>query len=73
MKRKENVYLTCPECSSVEILVYEETAWKLLVNGDFEHYCQSVKLHDAEAESRCLDCNWTGSRSNLLEWKDERI
>ena len=73
MKRKENVYLTCPECSSVEILAYEETAWKLLVNGDFEHYCQSVKLHDAEAESCCLDCDWTGSRSNLVEWKDERI
>lgn len=54
---KVNTYLTCPECGSVEIIVYEQTAWKLLANGDYEHYCHSVKLHDAGAESSCQDCD----------------
>lgn len=68
---KVNTYLTCPECGSVEIIVYEQTAWKLLANGDYEHYCHSVKLHDAGAESSCQDCDWRGVRSDLVEWKDE--
>lgn len=68
---KVNTYLTCPECGSVEILVYEQTAWKLLANGDFEHYCHSVKLQDFDAEASCQDCDWKGIRVNLVEWKDE--
>lgn len=68
---KADVYNTCPECCSVNVLVYEQTAWKLLANGDFEHYCHAVKLQDSDAEASCMDCDWKGIRSNLMEWKDE--
>lgn len=70
-QKKADVYYTCPECGSVDVLVYEQTAWKLLANGDFEHYCHSVKLHDSYAEASCQDCDWRGVRSDLVEWKDE--
>lgn len=69
-QKKVDVYNTCPECGSVDVLVYEQTAWKLLANGDFEHYCHSVKLQDSYAEARCLDCDFYGTRSDLMEWKD---
>lgn len=70
-QKKVDVYNTCPECGSVEVLVYEQTAWKLLDNGEFEYYCQSVKLYDSDAEASCQDCDWRGVRSDLVEWKDE--
>ena len=70
-QKKVDVYNTCPECGSVEVLVYEQTAWKLLANGDFEHYHQSVKLYDSDADVSCQDCDWRGIRSDLVEWKDE--
>lgn len=70
-QKKVDVYNTCPECGSVEVLVYEQTAWKVLANGGFEYYCQSVKLYDSDAEASCQDCDWRGVRSDLVEWKDE--
>ena len=54
--------LSCPECMSLEILVYEETAWKV---NDFEIYCHSVKLWDADAKARCQDCGWVGQQQQL--------
>ena len=59
--------LHCPECLSCEILVYEKTAWKV---NEFEFYCHSVKLHDAYAEAKCQDCNWTGQQQNLEGWNE---
>lgn len=54
--------LNCPECGSDEILVYEETAWKI---NEFEYYCQTVKLHDSDAKARCQACNWVGKQNQL--------
>jgi len=56
--------LHCPECMSIDILVYEETAWDI---NKFEVYCHSVKLHDDLAKSHCMDCDWVGYRKNLKE------
>lgn len=65
---KAKTYHKCPECGGVDILVYETTAWKLGANGDFDFYCQSVKLHDSDAEAVChgSHCGWKGERQDLL-------
>lgn len=70
-QKKADVYHTCPECGSVDVLGYEQTAWKLLANGDFEYYYHSVKLQDSDADAACQECDWRGLRFNLVEWKDE--
>lgn len=66
MSRKETPeYYHCPECDGVDILVYEETAWSLKADGEFEYFCASTKLHDYDARARCCDCNWEGIRGQL--------
>lgn len=56
--------LVCPQCESNEVVVYEERA----VNANtFEHFCHSVKAHDSDAKARCLTCDWTGERSQLIK------
>ena len=55
--------LHCPECDSTEVTVTAEQAF--MVNTD-EHYCHSVKTHDENAKVRCLECQWTGARRQLV-------
>lgn len=52
----------CPECMSNEILVYEETAWKL---NEMEYWGQTKKLYDADAKVRCQSCQWIGEQQQL--------
>lgn len=68
-KRKKTSYLTCPECGSNNIHVYEQTAYKLLANDDYEYYCQTSKLHDKDARVECQEhlCEWTGIRGELVK------
>lgn len=54
----------CPNCGSHELLVYEMTTYKLNT-GDF--FCHSVKMHDKDAECRCIDCDWRGTREDLSD------
>lgn len=56
--------LRCPECDSPEVTVTAEQAF--MVNTG-EHFCHSVKTHDANATAKCLDCDWVGQRSQLKE------
>jgi len=55
----------CPNCNSAEqIIVTAEQAF--MVNTG-EHYCHSVKTHDANAKASCLKCFWKGRRDQLKE------
>jgi len=56
--------LSCPECGNEDVLVYEETAYKVNT-GDF--WCHSVKSHDSDAKTSCYKCGWTGQRNQLKE------
>jgi hypothetical protein len=47
---------------SNEILVYEETAWKL---NEMEYWGQTKKLYDADAKVRCQSCQWIGEQQQL--------
>lgn len=64
---KTPTYHHCPECEGTSIAVYEETAWLLKADGDFEFYCTSTKMQDYDAKARCYDCGWTGVRALLRE------
>lgn len=54
--------LKCPECGSQEVTVTHEQSF--MVNTG-EHYCHSVKTHDADSKSKCLECGWCGRRDQL--------
>ena len=54
--------LICPECGSEKVTVREE---RLIDANTYEHYCHSVKAHDADAKAACLNCEWTGLRHQL--------
>lgn len=56
--------LTCPDCGSDQVIVYEEHA---VMANTFEHYCHSVKAYDPDAKARCLECDWRGQRQDLKE------
>lgn len=56
-------YLACPDCDSTQVIVYETSA--LFVN-ELDLYCHSVKAHDIDAPVKCLKCEWTGIRSELI-------
>lgn len=58
--------LTCPECGSKEVTLSH--LQRFMANTG-EHYCHSVKTHDANSESTCLNCHWRGQRSDLSEVK----
>lgn len=62
-KAKVEVF-TCPNCQSENVIVRAETSY-FVNSGDF--YCHSVKTHDGDAKSMCLDCNWGGQRQELIE------
>jgi len=55
--------LTCPECGSEKVTLAH--IQKFMANT-LEHYCHSVKLHDLDSPSNCLDCDWQGDRSQLV-------
>lgn len=54
--------LTCPECGSDQVIVVEEHS---VMANTYEHFCYSVKAHDADAKASCLKCDWTGQRKDL--------
>lgn len=61
MNNKE--LLKCPECGSKEVTVSH--LQRFMANtGD--HHCHSVKTHDANSESTCLECHWVGRRDQLM-------
>ena len=60
--------ITCPECGSTEVTV---AAVQTFMVNTGEHYCHSVKTHDSDTKSRCLDCDWEGIRSQLIGDEDE--
>ena len=62
MKNRVTIFC-CPECGSPNVTETEEQKW--MVNTG-EHYCHSVKPHDADAKCDCLDCGWTGLHMNLI-------
>lgn len=55
--------LRCPDCGSEKVTVTHKQ--KFMANTD-EHYCHSVKTHDANSEAGCLDCQWAGRREELM-------
>ena len=59
--RRDN--FTCPDCGSVNVAV---TVEQMFMVNTGEHYCHSVKEHDQQAKADCLDCRWTGKRSDLV-------
>ena len=54
--------LRCPSCGSNRVTVTEETKW---MANTMEHWCHSVKAHDADAMADCLACRWQGIRAQL--------
>ena len=54
--------LRCPSCGSNQVTVTEETKW---MANTMEHWCHSVKAHDADARADCLACCWQGIRAQL--------
>ena len=58
-----NELLKCPSCSSTEVTVSH--VQQFMANTG-EHYCHSVKTHDADSEATCLECQWRGRRDELV-------
>lgn len=53
---------TCPNCDSEQVV----TTYEQLVDANsYEHYCHSVKPHDANSKATCLACGWKGKREDL--------
>ena len=65
---KKNAYSEpmklCPECGSTNVAT-ESHAMTMVNTG--EHYCHSMKGHDADSPATCLDCHWVGIRNQLKE------
>ncbi len=59
----ENELLKCPNCGSTEVTVSH--LQRFMANTG-EHYCHSVKTHDANSEATCLECRWIGRRDGLV-------
>lgn len=55
--------LKCPECGSDKVTV---SHLQRFMANTREHYCHSVKTHDANSEATCLDCQWIGRRDQLV-------
>lgn len=55
--------LTCPNCGSDQVVV---TAEQMFEVNTGEHYCHSVKTHDADAKATCPRCRWEGQRQALV-------
>ena len=59
----EALLLRCPNCGGAEVTVSHKQ--RFMANTG-EHYCHSVKTHDANSEATCLDCQWIGRRDQLV-------
>jgi len=55
-------WLTCPKCGSDKVTLTHEQ--KFMANTG-EHWCHSVKTHDDDSKSSCLDCGWMGLHRDL--------
>lgn len=56
--------LICPACESENVV--SEYHQMVYVNTG-EHYCHSMKAHDSNSPTTCLDCEWKGVLSDLGE------
>lgn len=65
---KEAPKLFCPECGSDKVTLTAEQMW---MANTMEHYCHSVKPHDGDAKSSCLDCDWRGQHQHLKGYGEE--
>lgn len=64
---RDNTISVRPECRSSRVTSqYHQT---FMVNTG-EHYCHSMKTHDPESPSRCLDCSWSGELRELATAPD---
>ena len=54
---------TCPECGSDRVTTAHIQTF--MVNTG-EHYCHSIKTNDSNSPARCIRCDWTGVRQNLV-------
>lgn len=61
MNKKEQ--LLCPECGRPNVAVTVEQMF-MVNSGD--HYCHTVKAHDADAKVKCISCGWQGVRQQLV-------
>jgi len=55
---------TCPDCGSDQVT---SAHVQMFMVNTRDHYCHSVKTHDPDSRSYCVDCEWEGVRSDLLE------
>ena len=55
--------LACPACGETEQLTTTFSQMWLVNSGD--HYCTSMKTHDADSPAACLECGWKGERKDL--------
>lgn len=62
--------LTCPDCGSTKVTV---SHLEHFMANTGEHYCHSVKVHDARSESTCLDCEWVGRRDQLVSQSPRKV
>ncbi len=59
----KSMLLACPNCGHHNVV----TTYVQRVDANtLEHYCHSVKPFDDDSEARCIDCNWTGERQQLV-------
>ena len=56
-------FFKCPKCGGDKVTVSHKQ--RVMANTG-EHYCHSVKAHDAGSESTCLECQWIGRRDQLV-------
>lgn len=54
--------LKCPECGGENVTLTHE---QMFMANTGEHYCHSVKTQDSDSKSKCLDCQWEGTRADL--------
>lgn len=59
----EDELFECPECGSLKVAT---TAEQMFMVNTGDHYCHSVKAHDAGSKATCLDCRWIGRRDQLV-------
>ena len=63
-KKLKELTQHCPECESDKVAT--EHHQMFMVNTG-EHYCHSMKTHDADSPATCLACRWTGLNQDLKE------
>ena len=56
--------LRCPECNSENVIVMAAQWWYANTG---ELFCYHVKTHDRDSPAECLDCDWEGSRYQIIK------